>query len=93
MCGVFHAGGDTLGLPKAPRHCTARSDRGLNRYLRDDVGWENVQIPALSGDFATLLNNENIISAGLGGCQFDDWLRMDLTLEPNVVHRSGVLNN
>jgi opacity protein-like surface antigen len=65
---------------------------GSNWYLRGDVAWQHVQVPALSGDFAPL-NSKDIISGGIGGgYQFNDWLRADLTIDCSVFRRSGVLN-
>ncbi len=58
---------------------------GSGWYLRGDIGWQNVQLPAVTGDFGTIKGIDNIVSGGLGGgYQFNDWLRADLTVDRSV---------
>lgn len=58
---------------------------GSGWYLRGDIGWQNVQVPAVTGDFATIKGVDNIVSGGIGGgYQFNDWLRADLTVDRSV---------
>ena len=40
---------------------------GSGWYLRGDIGWQNVQVPAVTGEFATMKGVDNIVSGGLGG--------------------------
>ena len=58
---------------------------GSGWYLRGDIGWQNVQLPAVTGEFATMRGVDNIVSGGLGGgYQFNDWLRADVTVDRSV---------
>jgi len=66
---------------------------GSGWYLRGDIGWQNVQLPAVTGDFATIKGVDNIVSGGLGGgYQFNDWLRADLTVDRSVFRMNRALD-
>lgn len=71
--------------PPAPPPAEEPVEWGSGWYLRGDIGWQNVQLPAVTGDFATIKGIDNIVSGGLGaGYQFNDWLRADLTVDRSV---------
>jgi opacity protein-like surface antigen len=66
---------------------------GSGWYLRGDIGWQNVQLPAVTGDFSTIKGVDNIVSGGLGGgYQFNDWLRADLTVDRSVFRMNRALD-
>lgn len=66
---------------------------GESWYLRGDVGWQQVEVPALSGSFASRFNNVDLLSGGIGGgYQFNDWLRADLTIDRTIFKRSAILD-
>lgn len=66
---------------------------GTGWYLRGDIGWQNVQLPAVTGDFATIRGVDNIVTGGLGGgYQFNDWLRADLTVDRSVFRMNRPLD-
>ena len=66
---------------------------GEGWYLRGDIGWQNVQLPAVTGDFATIRGIDNIVSGGIGGgYQFNDWLRADLTVDRSVFRMNRALD-
>jgi opacity protein-like surface antigen len=80
-----------LALPTPPDEPV---EWGSNWYLRGDVALERARVPALSGDFAALLNSDTLVGGGVGGgYQFNEWLRADVTLDRSAFKRSGVLNN
>jgi opacity protein-like surface antigen len=84
---------DMLDYPEPPPPPDEPVEWGSNWYLRGDVAWQHVKVPALSGDFVNRINSKDIISGGIGGgYQFNDWLRTDLTIDRSVFKRSGVLN-
>ena len=70
-----------MGVPlRGPQVLGTMADPGSSGasgwYLRGDIGWQNVQLPAVTGDFATIKGVDNIVTGGLGGgYQFNDWLR------------------
>lgn len=65
---------------------------GSNWYLRGDVGWQNVQVPAITGNFANKFNWNDIVSGGIGGgYQFNEWIRADITLDRSVFRRNGAV--
>ncbi len=83
---------DLFSLPEAPALTDEPVEWGSNWYLRGDVGWEQIKVAALSGDFATNLNKANLATGALGaGYQFNEWLRADLTVDRSVFKRSGNL--
>jgi opacity protein-like surface antigen len=62
-------------------------------YLRGDIGWQNVQLPAVTTDFATIKGIDNIVSGGIGGgYQFNDWLRADVTVDRSVFRMNRALD-
>jgi opacity protein-like surface antigen len=66
---------------------------GSGWYLRGDIGWQNVQLPAVTGEFATMKGVDNIVSGGLGGgYQFNDWLRADVTVDRSVFRMNRPLD-
>lgn len=81
---------DLLGLPEAPALPEEPVEWGSNWYLRGDVGWQRIDVPALSGDFVHAFNNADLAMGALGGgYQFNDWLRADITIDRSVFRRSG----
>ncbi|MGJ0507972.1 MAG: outer membrane protein [Methylocystis sp.] len=83
---------DLFGLPDAPALPEEPVEWGSNWYLRGDIGWQHVDAPAFSGDFASMLNTADIASGGLGaGYQFNDWVRADVTVDRSVFRRSGTI--
>lgn len=66
---------------------------GSGWYLRGDIGWQNVQLPAVTGEFATMKGIDNIVSGGIGGgYQFNDWLRADVTVDRSVFRMNRPLD-
>lgn len=83
---------DMLGLPEAPLLPDDPVEWGSNWYLRGDLGWQQANVPAISGNFAAAINDENLLSGGIGGgYQFNDWLRADVTIDRSVFRRRGVI--
>jgi opacity protein-like surface antigen len=77
-------------LPEAPSLPEEPVEWGENWYLRGDVGFQDVRVPALSGYFDAL-SHQNILSGGVGGgYQFNEWIRADLTIDRSVFRRSGI---
>lgn len=65
---------------------------GSNWYLRGDVGWQNVTVPAITGNFANSFNGNDIVSGGIGGgYQFNEWIRADITVDRSVFRRNGAV--
>ncbi|MGJ0393235.1 MAG: outer membrane protein [Methylocystis sp.] len=65
---------------------------GSNWYLRGDVGWQNVEVPAITGNFANRFNWNDIVSGGIGGgYQFNEWIRADITVDRSVFRRNGAV--
>ena len=79
--------------PPEPKPSEEPVEWGEGWYLRGDIGWQNVQLPAVTGDFATIKGVDNIVSGGLGGgYQFNDWLRADLTVDRSVFRMNRALD-
>jgi opacity protein-like surface antigen len=67
---------------------------GSNWYLRGDLAWQNVTVPAITGSFANQFNGSDLVSGGLGaGYQFNDWIRADVTVDRSVFRRNGNLGS
>ncbi len=65
---------------------------GSNWYLRGDVGWQHIDVPAITGNFANHFNWSDIVSGGLGGgYQFNEWIRADVTVDRSVFRRNGAV--
>ena len=81
-------------LPRSPiRTVAPAEDMTSGWYLRGDIGWQNVQLPAVTGDFATIKGVDNIVTGGLGGgYQFNDWLRADVTVDRSVFRMNRPLD-
>ncbi len=63
---------------------------GTGWYLRGDVGYSNMPIPAVVADFANNLGRTGAASGGLGfGYQYNSWLRTDFTLDRSVFRPSS----
>jgi|GEM_PF-573390 opacity protein-like surface antigen len=55
---------------------------GTGWYLRGDIGYSNMSIPAVVADFVSNLGRTGAVSGGLGfGYQYNNWLRTDLEID------------
>lgn len=83
---------DLFSLPEAPALVDEPVEWGSNWYLRGDIGWQQIKVPALSGDFAANLNKSDLAMGAIGGgYQFNEWLRADITVDRSVFKRSGII--
>lgn len=83
---------DLFSLPEPPALPEEPVEWGDNWYLRADVGWQQITVPAISGDFAGSFNKTDLAMGAIGGgYQFNDWLRADVTIDRSVFRRSGAI--
>ena len=62
---------------------------GTGWYLRGDIGYSNMQVPAIVADLVT--HRLGSVSGGVGfGYQYNNWLRTDFTIDRTVMRPSGV---
>lgn len=79
-----------LDYPADPAPVEGPVEWGSGWYLRGDVGWQHVNVPAIAGDIANNFNNSTLASGGLGaGYQFNDWFRADVTIDRSVFRANG----
>lgn len=65
---------------------------GSNWYLRGDIGYQDIHVPVITGDFTGLINQRGTVSGGIGaGYQFNDWFRADLTVDRSVFRTTTTL--
>lgn len=63
---------------------------GSNWYLRGDIGWQHLTVPAISADLPNRTND--LFFGGLGfGYQVNEWIRTDLTVDRSVVRSNGAI--
>jgi hypothetical protein len=70
LIGMFMApaqAADLFSLPEAPALPEEPVEWGSNWYLRGDIGWQQIKVPALSGDFTSSLNNADLAMGAIGG--------------------------
>jgi opacity protein-like surface antigen len=95
LIGMFMApaqAADLFSLPEAPALPEEPVEWGSNWYLRGDIGWQQIKVPALSGDFKSSLNNADLAMGAIGGgYQFYNWLRADVTVDRSVFRKSGTI--
>lgn len=83
---------DLFSLPEPPALPEEPVEWGDNWYLRADVGWQQITVPAISGDFASTFNKTDLAMGAIGGgYQFNDWLRADVTIDRSVFRRSAAI--
>lgn len=83
---------DLFSLPEPPALPEEPVEWGDNWYLRADVGWQQITVPAISGDFAGSFNKADLAMGAIGGgYQFNDWLRADVTIDRSVFRRSAAI--
>ncbi|QGM46852.1 outer membrane protein [Methylocystis heyeri] len=58
---------------------------GSGWYLRGDVGYSNMALPAVFADFANSIGRTGAVTGGVGaGYQYNNWLRTDFTIDRGV---------
>jgi opacity protein-like surface antigen len=83
---------DLFSLPEPPALPEEPVEWGDNWYLRADVGWQQITVPAITGDFASSFNKADLAMGAIGGgYQFNDWLRADVTIDRSVFRKSAAI--
>jgi opacity protein-like surface antigen len=63
---------------------------GSGWYLRGDIGYSNMSLPAVIADFGNSLGRTGTVAGGVGlGYQYNSWLRTDFTIDRTVFRPQG----